>query len=363
MSHASASSSPPPRALPSIAAMVGMGRSASRLNAASSRVKCGRPADPRWPSKPFDVRTRRERPIAAAGHDDGSHVPRLEPLRAAPELHPARRAALGDEVQRRVVERQPGDLTELRARRGRSRSRPRSRPRGPSDPRRSTRPSIVRRFSATAGWKPIRSSDVALDVDPRRDLDQPDALVAELEHGAVGDVAHLLATLAGELAVEARSRVPGARTWAGCPRSATSTPPSISSSRPCAVSVPTKLILPVRALMFGKPPGPRTRPSKACTLTLPSASTSANERRRDVEPAAVVEVEHVRLVDHRLVVEAGAALVAGNRHAAEDALLDGQHQLIGDALLPRHAADQLGDAETEVADRAAAETRAASGGR
>ena len=84
---------------------------------------------------------------------------------------------------------------------------------------------------------------------------------------------------------------------------------------------------------------------------------------RDVEPAAVVEVEHVRLVDHRLVVEAGAALVAGHRHAAEDALLDGQHQLVGDPLLPGHAADELADAEAEVADGAAAGTRAASGGR
>ncbi len=76
---------------------------------------------------------------------------------------------------------------------------------------------------------------------------------------------------------------------------------------------------------------------------------------RDVEPAAVVEVEHVRLVDHRLVVEARAALVAGDRHAAEDALLDGQHQLVGDALLPGDPPDQLADAEPEVADRAARE--------
>ena len=75
----------------------------------------------------------------------------------------------------------------------------------------------------------------------------------------------------------------------------------------------------------------------------------------DVEPAAVVEVEHVRLVDHRLVVEAGAALVAGDRHAAEDALLDGQHELVGDALLPGDPADELADPEAEVADRAGRE--------
>ena len=44
------------------------------------------------------------------------------------------------------------------------------------------------------------------------------------------------------------------------------------------MSVPTKLIRFVRALMLGKPPGPRTRPSNACTLTFPWASTSANDR-------------------------------------------------------------------------------------
>ena len=76
---------------------------------------------------------------------------------------------------------------------------------------------------------------------------------------------------------------------------------------------------------------------------------------RDVEAAAVVEVEHVRLVDHRLVVEAGAALVAGHRDATEDALLHGQHELVGDALLPGDPADELADPEAEVADRAARE--------
>ncbi len=74
-----------------------------------------------------------------------------------------------------------------------------------------------------------------------------------------------------------------------------------------------------------------------------------------VQPAAVVEVEHGGLVDHGLVVEARAALVAGHRHAAEDALLHGEHQLVGDALFPRHPADQLADPEAQVADVAATE--------
>ena len=107
--------------------------------------------------------------------------------------------------------------------------------------------------------------------------------------------------------------------------------------------------------MFGKPPGPRTRPSKAWTLTLPVGVHLGEREARDVEPAAVVEVEHVGLVDHRLVVEPGAALVAGHGHAAEDALLDGQHELVGDALLPGDPADELADPEAEVADGAGRE--------
>ena len=44
--------------------------------------------------------------------------------------------------------------------------------------------------------------DVALDVDPGRDLDQHQAVGLEREHRALGDVADLLAALAGEPAVE-----------------------------------------------------------------------------------------------------------------------------------------------------------------
>ena len=75
----------------------------------------------------------------------------------------------------------------------------------------------------------------------------------------------------------------------------------------------------------------------------------------DVQPATVIEVEHVRLVDHGLVVEPGAAFITGDRDTAEDALLHGQHELVRDAFLPGDPADQLADAEPEVADRAGRE--------
>ena len=49
-SHASASSSPPPSALPSIAAIVGIGRAASRVDVRSSSSSRSRPPGPRWAS-------------------------------------------------------------------------------------------------------------------------------------------------------------------------------------------------------------------------------------------------------------------------------------------------------------------------
>ena len=45
----------------------------------------------------------------------------------------------------------------------------------------------------------------------------------------------------------------------------------------------------------------------------------------EVEPAAVVEVELVGLVDHRVVVLRGAGVGPGQRRAADEALLVGEH--------------------------------------
>ena len=126
----------------------------------------------------------------------------------------------------------------------------------------------------------------------------------------------------------------------------------MSSSRPCAVSVPTKLILRGPGADVREAARPADPALERVDVDVALRVDLGEREAGDVEPAAVVEVEHVRLVDHRLVVEAGAALVAGDRRAAEDALLDGQHELVGDALLPGHAADQLADPEAKVADRA-----------
>ena len=130
---------------------------------------------------------------------------------------------------------------------------------------------------------------------------------------------------------------------------------AISTSRPRAVSVPTKQILRRPRADVREAARPADATLEGVDVDVALGVHLGEGEARHVEPAAVVEVEHVRLVDHGLVVEPGAALVAGHRHAAEDALLDGQHQLVGDALLPGHPADELADPEAEVADGAARE--------
>ena len=196
--------------------------------------------------------------------------------------------------------------------------------------------------------------DVAFDVDAGGDLDQDEAIRLEGEDRALGDVAHLLPPLAGEPAVE-RDLADRRHELAEAALGGDADPvvdldlEAARGQRPDEVD----------------PPGPRAdvrEAARSSDAALEGVDVDVafgvdlREREaRDVEPTAVVEVEHVRLVDHGLVVEPGAALVARDRHAAEDALLDGQDQLVGDALLPGHPADELADPEAEVADGAARE--------
>src|SRR5262249_39652761 len=76
---------------------------------------------------------------------------------------------------------------------------------------------------------------------------------------------------------------------------------------------------------------------------------------RDVAPAAVVEVELVRLVDDRLRVGGRAEVEAARGNAADDARLGGERDEVQDLLLVRHARDALRHADAEVHDAVRAE--------
>ena len=295
----------------------------------------------------LDVRAGAERALAGAGDD---HRARLavgrEPVERLVELLHHRD---GHEVERLVVELEERDLARVRV------IIARSPPPGPWCRAAYTRGSMRPSGSATCGAKPIRSSTSRLGSTPVGDLDQRHAVVGQREHRALGDEADLLAALArhapaegdlADLVDELRQRAVRA------------------DREPVAGEVELE---PARGERADEVELPRAR---ADVREAAGAAHAARERvhvdvavavdlgEREaghVEPAAVVEVEHRRLLDHRLVVEAGAALVAGHRDAAEDPLLDGQHELVGDALLEGDRADPLADAEAEVADVAGRE--------
>ena len=118
-----------------------------------------------------------------------------------------------------------------------------------------------------------------------------------------------------------------------------------------AVNVPRKNTLRAAWLMSMKPPAPTSRRPKRLTLTLPWRSASAMPRKAWSSPAAVVEVELVRLVDDRLRVGGRAEAQAAGGHAADGARLDGQRDQVQDPLLVGHGGDALGYPDAEVHDR------------
>ena len=201
MSQHSASSSPPPRALPSIAAIVGIGSAASACQVVSSSWRRARPAGTARGLELARRATRAERAVAAAAHDDRPHVARVRGGEASDGRGQLLDELGRDEVERRVDELEVRDRPELEldevAHGAAAKSA--ARPIGPvAYRRRSIGPQVV----GDPGPEAHLPEHVALDVDPGRDLDQHQAVVLEREHRALGDVADLLAALAGEAPVE-----------------------------------------------------------------------------------------------------------------------------------------------------------------
>ena len=115
--------------------------------------------------------------------------------------------------------------------------------------------------------------------------------------------------------------------------------------------------------MLMKPPAPASRGPNLLTLRLPCAVGLRQAEEGDVEPAAVVEVELVRLVDDRLGVHRGAEVEAAGRDAADDAGLGGQREQVDDPLLGGDGGDALGHADAEVDDAVGASAPARRGAR
>ena len=128
-------------------------------------------------------------------------------------------------------------------------------------------------------------------------------LVCQLEHAAFGHVKDGLPRAAPHPRPE---NVRCSTTWTNLciPPSGTmrSRPLSTAISRPPAVKVPTKTTFLAFWLMFMKPPAPASRGPNLLTFRLPARSARRG-RGRHIDTAAVVEIELIRLIDHRLCID------------------------------------------------------------
>ncbi len=198
------------------------------------------------------------------------------------------------------------------------------------------RASMGLRSRATRGRKPMCAMTSRSGVEPGRDLDQLEAFVTDAEHGALGD----------EQRHAARARVPCSRCSRSAPASArtsgggpslrmTVRPCSQATSRSPAVSVPPKTTH-LRVLADVDESADADDPVAETADVDVALRVDLGEReKREVQAAAVVEVELRRLLDHRREVLSAARIAAGDRRAADQPLLVGQEHGVEQAFLGR----------------------------
>ena len=102
-------------------------------------------------------------------------------------------------------------------------------------------------------------------------------------------------------------------------------------------------------LMLMKPPAPASRGPNFETLSEPLVGLREAEK-REVETAAVVEVELVRLVDHRLRIGRRAKIHPARGYAADHAGLRGERNKINDLFLIGNGSNAFGHADAEIDD-------------
>ena len=141
------------------------------------------------------------------------------------------------------------------------------------------------------------AQDVALDVDPRRDLGQLHAGRRAPEHAALGDVEHRLAGLGRIGAAEGDLLDRLDELARLCPsRTIRSRPSSTAISSPPAVKVPANTTLRAFWLMLMNPPAPASLRAEPADVDVARGVDLRHPQAGQVEPAAVVEVELLVLV-------------------------------------------------------------------
>ena len=128
------------------------------------------------------------------------------------------------------------------------------------------------------------------------------------------------------------------------------------------MNVPAKTTLRAFWLMLMKPPAPASFDAEPADVDVAFGVRLGHAEEREVEPAAVVEVELLVLMDDRFGVDGRAEIEARGRHPADHARFGGERDELVDALLGRHGGDPLGHADAEIDDGAGPQLHGAAAG-
>ena len=199
---------------------------------------------------------------------------------------------------------------------------------------------------------------VAVEVDAGGDLAEQLPVVAEPEHRPLGDVVHLLAAAARVGAAESALLQPTGRTAGSGVGQDAQVPPADRDLRaggegghePERLGVLADVDEPAGACQLG---------GEAADVDVALGVHLGHAEEGLVQPAAVVEVEHVRLVDDGLRVGDRAEAQAAGGEAADPAGLHRQGDEIEDVLLVGDRGHALGHADAEVHDRVGLEREGA----
>ena len=110
-----------------------------------------------------------------------------------------------------------------------------------------------------------------------------------------------------------------------------------------------------------KPPAPAKLASEPADIDVAVCIGLRHAEAGEIEPAAVIEVELLVLLDDGLRIERRAEVESALRHAADDSGLGGERHVFEHSLLRRNGGHALrhADAEIDNAARAAARRRSA----
>src|SRR5205085_3635700 len=90
--------------------------------------------------------------------------------------------------------------------------------------------------------------------------------------------------------------------------------------------------------------------AKTADIDVASLVDFGKRKKGKIEPATVIEIKLIGLVDHRLIVTSRARLVAGRRYATDQALLVGEHDVVDRVFLGGQRCNSGRDPGAEIAD-------------